>query len=366
MELCSLCEKGDYIEVVSYIHNKHPDINRLVGVHPIQRTALQHAAEYGHLEIVKELVASGATVDTKGSNGRTALHDACIGGSNDVLVYLISHTTDVNAVDNNNQTALHLACFHGESECVQALIQHGCDLMCRDKSLKNCLDVAMVNDQNQIVRVLLSWNVELLNKTNPVCGESSVHVAARYGAIKCLTLLIKKNYAHITKPDSKGILPCHVAALHGQLPALKLMLFKDRAMFHVKDHQARNVGHYACISGDVACVHWLLSNDVDTFSVDVDGNGLAHFAAMSSDCCKVVNCLTNHKAPFDIVNKQGELPMGKARTKAHPVAFDNGLNGKVKCHLCLESSSEKNRRNAFPCNQNITNQRSLLFGTKAE
>ena len=57
MELCTACEKGNYEGVVQYLSRGRGNVNDLVGIHQVRRTALHHAAEYGHLKIIKVLVA---------------------------------------------------------------------------------------------------------------------------------------------------------------------------------------------------------------------------------------------------------------------------------------------------------------------
>ena len=57
MELCTACEKGSYEGVVQYLSRSTGNVNDLVGIHQVRRTALHHAAEYGHLKIIEVLVA---------------------------------------------------------------------------------------------------------------------------------------------------------------------------------------------------------------------------------------------------------------------------------------------------------------------
>lgn len=57
MDLCNACEKGDLEGVIKSLQANLENIHKLVGKHRVQCTALHYAAEYGHLDIVKELLA---------------------------------------------------------------------------------------------------------------------------------------------------------------------------------------------------------------------------------------------------------------------------------------------------------------------
>ena len=63
------------------------------------RTALHAAAEKGHLEVAKVLLASGADFKATDKDGRTPLHKACERGCLAVGIMLLENKADVNAKD---------------------------------------------------------------------------------------------------------------------------------------------------------------------------------------------------------------------------------------------------------------------------
>ncbi|AYV56815.1 ankyrin repeat domain-containing protein [Leptospira kmetyi] len=96
-------------------------------------SALHLAAYFGHLEIVKFLVASGAdlslTSKSKLSYGNTALHSAVATGKKAVVELLLEKGADANALQNPGAiTPLHIAASRsGSIEIIQLLLKKGAD-----------------------------------------------------------------------------------------------------------------------------------------------------------------------------------------------------------------------------------------------
>ncbi len=96
------------------------------------RTALQAAAERGHLRIVIRLLALGADVNAPPSPtaGLTALQAAAGSGFTAIIKLLLDHGADVNgpAARYKGYTALQGACLQGNVETADVLIKAGADI----------------------------------------------------------------------------------------------------------------------------------------------------------------------------------------------------------------------------------------------
>ncbi|KAL6895186.1 ankyrin repeat-containing domain protein [Trichoderma longibrachiatum] len=96
------------------------------------RTALQAAAERGHLSIAKLLLQLGAEVDAppSPSAGRTALQAASGGGFGAIVQLLLQHGAHVNAPAARYKgfTALQGACLQGSLEVVDLLLEFGANV----------------------------------------------------------------------------------------------------------------------------------------------------------------------------------------------------------------------------------------------
>ena len=99
------------------------------------RTPLFHAVGDGKIEIVSELIASGANVNAKGKiKLETPLHFAAQEYRLAIAGRLLRHGAEVDAQDAYGNTPLSTAVFHssGRGEMIKILLAHGAN-----KNLKN-------------------------------------------------------------------------------------------------------------------------------------------------------------------------------------------------------------------------------------
>ena len=90
---------------------------------PITTTLLHAAASNNQLEIVRELLERGASVDLQNSFGRTALMDAAFYGHLSVLPLLLQYSANPDLQSNKGSTAVMLAAGKGHEPCVKALLR---------------------------------------------------------------------------------------------------------------------------------------------------------------------------------------------------------------------------------------------------
>jgi ankyrin repeat protein len=96
------------------------------------RTALQAAAERGHMHLVSRLLELGADVNAPPSPtaGYTALQAAAGGGYTAIVKLMIQHGADINGASAKYKgyTALQGACLGGHIEIVDLLLREGADV----------------------------------------------------------------------------------------------------------------------------------------------------------------------------------------------------------------------------------------------
>ncbi|XP_049798791.1 26S proteasome non-ATPase regulatory subunit 10-like [Schistocerca nitens] len=103
-------------------------------------TALHFFAEMGYVEVVRSLVERGAEVDARNSSMETPLHLAAIGGHSPIVRLLVACSADVNARNCYERTPLQFAAWHGYEETAAFLVEAGADTEARDKDGRTYLD----------------------------------------------------------------------------------------------------------------------------------------------------------------------------------------------------------------------------------
>jgi hypothetical protein len=88
-------------------------------------SALHHAVEEGHKDVVEFLLAKGADVNAKANNGTTPLHVAAVGGNKEVAELLLANRAEVNTKNDKGETPLQLAERLHHEDVAELLRQHG-------------------------------------------------------------------------------------------------------------------------------------------------------------------------------------------------------------------------------------------------
>ena len=147
----------------------------LAGTSPALSGALHMAAQEGHTEIVKALLAAGAEVNAKDKDGRTArnagaevtakedqgawtaLHWAVQGGHTETVKALLADGAAVNAkYDLLGWRALDLAAQSGYTEIVKALLASGAAVNAKDDGGWTALHLAALTGHPETVKALLA------------------------------------------------------------------------------------------------------------------------------------------------------------------------------------------------------------------
>jgi len=157
-----------------------------------QQSALFFASMDGYLEIVKELLDRGASMNAKPNTASfpTPLFRASWNGHTDIVKLLIEKGVDVNAKTSSGGTALHLAIEEYRSDIVEILIQNGADVNAvmkkgeakkiytpiRLAAVLSPVDPGKVKRQATIIRLLMEKSVD--PKKADEDGKSAYDVAS--------------------------------------------------------------------------------------------------------------------------------------------------------------------------------------------
>jgi len=117
---------------------------------------LLFSSENGHTEIVKILLANGADVNARDSDGLTPLMLAAQKGYTELVGTLLSKDANVNAKDKDGGTALLRAAVSGQTEIVKILLANGADVNAEYYNKTTPLWLASIQGHTEIVKILLA------------------------------------------------------------------------------------------------------------------------------------------------------------------------------------------------------------------
>ena len=161
-------------------------------------TPLYAAAAHGHLDIVRLLLAHGATLERAMHDGATPLFIACQNGHEAVARMLLARGADTHVTRAPfGQTPLYNAVMFGEPSLVRLLLaqrQHGVNIACRgndedinDSRFRGCVPLHACNAGFAARRKRGTWSrktpiVELSSRDRWNCYEEIVLLLLRAGA----------------------------------------------------------------------------------------------------------------------------------------------------------------------------------------
>ncbi|CAM4544595.1 unnamed protein product [Lepidochelys olivacea] len=131
-------------------------------------TALTYACENGHTDVADVLLQAGADLEHESEGGRTPLMKAARAGHVCTVQFLISKGANVNRTTaNNDHTVLSLACAGGHLAVVELLLAHGADPTHRLKDGSTMLIEAAKGGHTSVVCYLLDYPNNLLSAPAP-------------------------------------------------------------------------------------------------------------------------------------------------------------------------------------------------------
>lgn len=197
-------------------------------------------------DAVKELLKNHNDVDLHAANenGTTLLHYCSMHGFPEALEFLLSKNVNPNIGNSRGTTPLHKACQRGELKCLKLLIQYQADINIQDdegltplhrgiyelghssraKHPKNTLKRKEKVYSSVFVNALSPQSVRKLQdpqEPNPDYVVKDSEVTNRI--ISCITELVAKK-AKLNLSDNQGFFPLDVAARYGLIEVIDLLV----------------------------------------------------------------------------------------------------------------------------------------------
>lgn len=234
-----------------------------------QTKTLLAAAEYGHLDHVKEFIErKGESVTVRDAMGRTPLILAAEYGHTDVVNYLISKGANVGEENGAGRTALSLAAEYGHNEASIALLEKGAKADETDSLGRTPLMYATWYNHDKVVKTLLASG------------------------------------AKVNKQDNKGITALGHGAMEGALNSCGELLIAG-ADVNIVDKRGQTALIHTAWEGKDAMVDVLVAKGAKLDVQDEDGN-TALMKAAEFDHGSTCTLLIKAKANTKLKNKQGK------------------------------------------------------------
>ena len=293
-------------------------------------TPLYLAAEEGHTEIAKILIAAGADVNAKRVRDGVVLDGiirrgyaedthilysyapldgAAEEGHAEVVKALIVAGTDVNATD-GRRMALHVAASGGHAEVVRILIAAGADVNARDGI---ALDAAARFGHAEVVRILIAAGANV-HAAHGFFGGTGLHVAAEEGHAEVAKILIAAG-EDVNAKDDFGMTALHAAAEEGQSEVAKILIAAG-ADVNAVDNGDNTTLNWAAGKGQSEVAKILIAAGADVNAVDNDGDTALHVAA-HNEHAEVVKVLIAAGTNLNANNNNGETALDYAARFGH-------------------------------------------------
>ncbi|GAU98764.1 hypothetical protein RvY_09867-3 [Ramazzottius varieornatus] len=191
------------------------------------------AALTGHPDATIALLKRGVPLNMPNKSGALALHAAARTGHVRVTGILIENGSPVDAKTNENYTALHLAVEYGKPQVTEALLGYGASVDVKGGAAgETPLHIAARVPNGELCAEMLIKSGADVNNTMEN-GETAMHVAARFGALRMVQILLLEE-ANPLATSASG-----ETALHVAVRACNYFVVKE-LIEHVANKQSRN------------------------------------------------------------------------------------------------------------------------------
>ncbi|XP_042235992.1 serine/threonine-protein phosphatase 6 regulatory ankyrin repeat subunit B-like, partial [Homarus americanus] len=270
-------EEGDE-PTVKFFYTVHANPNIM---DKFDRTPIHVAAENGFTPVVDLLAEKyKASVMDRTKDGSTLVHIASLHGHPDTVMAFLRKGVPLHMPNKSGARCIHTAAQRGHVGVVNAILHKGEHVDVTTNLLRQeaAIVEALLESRTNLTmcarsvplltrsRATLSPGQAALTRSVPLSPggssrESALHLSARVqDGEKCAEMLLKSG-ADANLPKDDGQTPLHLAAYYGNLKTLKLLLEDDSAKPLL---QSKTALHLACSSCRVEAAKMLIDHVIKT------------------------------------------------------------------------------------------------------
>ncbi|XP_022104151.1 E3 ubiquitin-protein ligase MIB2-like isoform X2 [Acanthaster planci] len=318
-KLVSEAAQGNKLAVAEIL-SKHSD---WVDSKNSGKTALQVASHQGHLEVIKVLLLSKASLEIQDQDGDTALHYAVFGNQPDVVQYLLNKKAKIDAVNNGQCSSLHVAVNKSFTACVRVLLRHKCNINLQDSYGDTALHDAIAKNCKDIIDMLTEVDGADFTLKNQR-GFNVIHHAALKGNQYATEKLVVKARQLVNLKKGDGFSALHLAALNGHRDVAEVLITRGQADIDIQNNRKQTPLLLTVGQGHTAVLELLVSKGAHVNAEDEDGDTSLHLALMRQSVYA-----TADSTPI----------LSKIRSSLPPSDNNIGTGPAVACYLTIEGAN---------------------------
>lgn len=249
------CQEG-HLEVATRLIESGWDLE--VGRADTGATPLYVTAARGHIDILRLLLAKGASVDAQASDGSTALFVASQNGRRDAALALLEAGADANRRAADGVTPLLAACARGHVDVVELLVKRGAEIngVRSSESGATAMYLAAQSGHTPVLAVLMDSGAELDN-TQAADGACPLWIAAQNGHTEVVQLLLDRG-SSVDQARKANVTPLMIASQGGRLDIVEELLKRGAALDNTASDTGASALYLASLGGHTAVTKALL------------------------------------------------------------------------------------------------------------
>jgi len=372
--LCAVKKRS--VDILEKLYEYKVDVNQQDSK---GNTTLMYACQFGYLNVVESLINHDANINAQNKEGITALMIALRSNRKSIIEYLLDQkhinvnikckrgfnavmyaakdcssenfelflnkssikkmNINLNETDNEGYNALIHACFYGGR---QIYVYNSLPYLCR-----------RIFTYNNIIQDLLHKCINF--KQHSINNETALSIAASYGSLKIVELLIDKGMdIHAVNRDKRSVLmlACrnHLLTLYKKLENERSNVNTDslkklnKILFNIDDELYQYHYQYNNREGKYGYIHlikFLVEKGVNIHDIDSKGNNALMIAA-NHGFLNIVEYLVDNKISINEKNNDGHTALMMASINGYVDVAEYLIE-----HGADKTITDNNGNNAF-------------------